>query len=107
MAATRVVWKYSRSIGDVTPVKLPGGAELLHVADQEGFGRQLDFWFLVDPEAEGSRERAILVVGTGVRVEASALEGFGHLATVVTAGGALVWHVFLDHDGARAVPVGS
>lgn len=100
----RVVWKFTKPLtGDIT-LDLPQGAELLHVADQEGRGRQLDFWALVDPATKGSEERAIRIAATGRFVAEEDLGGFAHWASVVTAGGVLVWHVFLDHNGARGVP---
>lgn len=101
----RVVWKYTQRVAEVMTLVLPEGAELLHVADQEGHGRLVDFWALVDPGSEGSRERAVQILATGHPVS-DPLDGLGHWATIITAGGALVWHVFLDFDGALSIPEG-
>jgi len=102
----RVIWKYTEPVQDWITLTLPEGAELLHVGDQIGSGGQLDFWALVprmqkayDPP---TRERVVRVFGTGNgAISIRELHGF------VTAGGALVWHVFLDFDGSRTIPEGS
>lgn len=111
-AMDRVIWKYTEQVEGEIVLTLPEGAELLHVADQIGDGRQLDFWALVpryqSVERASTRERVLRVLGTGHGpIRPRDLLGLAHWQTVVTAGGALVWHVFLDFDGSRTIPEGS
>lgn len=80
------VFKYPLPAGTMTTkVRMPRGAELLHVAMQHG---DVTVWALVDDD--NSRvNRRITVIGTGWDVE----EGSGKF--VGTAfDGAFVWHVF-------------
>lgn len=108
---SRTIYEFREGVGDPITLDLPGDAVLLAVADQLGVGQTLDFWAIVPPgpeyRDEVMRQRVIRVFGTGVAIEPGELRGFGHFDTVVTAGGALVWHVFLDFDGARSIPEGS
>lgn len=87
-----VIWKYSLRITDRQTVTMPINAEILGVQEQAG-GLQL--WACVDPQFR-SEQRHIEIVGTGNPMADVADEGFArhHLATVQTAGGSLVWHVF-------------
>lgn len=84
----KVVWKFDLEIMDDQAVEMPEGAELLAVADQYGSFRDLTLWARVDPDAEPER-RVILICGTGHPVGDEP-----HVGSVITAGGALVWHVF-------------
>ena len=87
-----VIWKYGLPIVDRQTVTMPIGAEILGVQEQAG-GLQL--WAIVDPDAE-REQRVIEIVGTGNQMVDVIAEGLArhHLATVQTAGGLLVWHVF-------------
>lgn len=87
------VWKYALEIADEQEIVMPWGAELLHVADQEGgIGTPLALWARVNT-AQPEVRRLILIRGTGHSVDWQPYVG-----TVVTARGALVWHVFDGGD---------
>lgn len=80
------VWKYALEITDEQQIDMPEGAELLHVAEQYG---TLTLWARVIPTGQPVVKREIIVRGTGHPIWTQAYVG-----TVVTAAGALVWHVF-------------
>lgn len=100
---TGAIWKETRPITDVIVLELPEGSTLLDVGDQAGEGALLDFWFFV-PDVLAAlsippamEERTIRVFGTGIAIDP--LDVRAHWKTVVTAGGALVWHVFKEGKG--------
>jgi hypothetical protein len=70
------------------PIKMQQGAEILHVAEQHGY---VCIWALVEPEAPIVK-RKIEVAGTDQLVS----DGGKYIGTIITSGGALVWH-FFDH----------
>lgn len=80
------VWKFELAIDDEQKVPMPEGAELLHVAEQYG---KIALWARVIPTGQPVANRVILMRGTGHPIWTQPYVG-----TVVTAGGALVWHVF-------------
>jgi hypothetical protein len=88
----RTVWKFALEVTDEQEIEMPEGAEILLVAQQNPINTStLDLWALVD--ANGPRvKRKFMVHGTGHPVT----EGGTHIGSIITAGGALVWHVF-DH----------
>lgn len=79
------VWKYALEITDEQHVVMPWGAELLHVAEQNG---KIALWARVIT-AQPEVRRLILIRGTGHPIDFQPYVG-----TVVTAHGRLVWHVF-------------
>lgn len=81
-----VVYKYPLRIDDEQIVTMPEGAELLHVAEQRG---ELMLWARVIPTGQRTVARTILIRGTGAPIWTQP-----HVGTVITEGGALVWHVF-------------
>jgi len=84
------VWKYNLKLTDYQVIELPVGSKPLSAGiDAKG---DLVVWVLVDTEAK--------LVGHGFRVA-----GTGHqiglpipvyLDTVITRGGALIWHIFWE-----------
>lgn len=69
----------------LTPfILMPKGAEILHIAHQEGL---LTIWALVNPEKE-EEERKFRIAGTGWNI----FDNEKHLSTYQD--GELVWHVF-------------
>ena len=88
-----VIWKYGLPIVDRQTLTMPVSAEILSVQEQAG-GLQL--WAVVVPEEKRREQRVIEIVGTGNPMPDVIAEGLSryHLATVQTAGGSLVWHVF-------------
>lgn len=86
MSSSRTVYKYVLPVEDTVEVIMPDGAEVLHIGDQAG---TICLWALVDPDAPRV-SRWLRIAGTGHPI-AGAVR---HLGSVVTYGGALVWHVF-------------
>lgn len=83
----RVVHKFAVSfLGDLGPVQMPVGAEVLHADCQ---GNQVFVWALVDPDAE-METRRFGVFGTGHPVP----EDARHIGTCIERNWGLVWHVF-------------
>lgn len=80
-----VVYKYILE-GDESEIRMPERAELLHVALQ---GSRLCLWARVAKDAK-EVTRTVRVVGTGWDNRADGV----YVGTVLTASGALVWHVF-------------
>lgn len=84
------VWKFVIADPE-TPVRMPEGAEVLHVAEQHG---QVCLWALVDPAAM-PMDRRFVIVGTGHPLP----EHRGRfIGTVLLAGGGLVFHVWEDRQ---------
>ena len=87
------IWKYTVSINGAT-VRMPAGARLLHVADQNGDPMTVEVWAEVDPDVDVV-DRVFVVVGTGhpydTEVQGRTLT---YVGTAVTARGHLVWHLF-------------
>lgn len=91
MGDTRRIYKYLVD-GTSVPISMPRGAQILHVAVQEG---RPYLWALVDlavPEAK----RLLRVVGTGHPLpSADSTEPLGvYVGTVLMLEGTLVLHVF-------------
>jgi hypothetical protein len=94
----RVVYKYPLEIVDEQHVKMPMGAQLLSVQDQNG---DLCLWALVDTTA-ALTQRKIRIAGTGHAVATPGPGAF--IGTVQQMKGAVVWHVF---DAGQVVSLGS
>lgn len=82
------VWKFVIADPE-TPVRMPEGAEVLHVAEQRG---QVCLWALVEPTAR-QVDRRFVIAGTGHPLPAHRGRFVG---TVLISGGALVFHVWED-----------
>lgn len=101
-ANTRVVYKFNLPITDGdAPVKMPPGAQILHVDQQNPRDREghkyLQLWAMVDPRPKIAREqRWFRVIGTGHRHDDIA--NARHIGTVLpradNGAAPLVWHVF-------------
>jgi hypothetical protein len=89
--AMKMIYKYPLAIVDDQTITMPEGVHLLTVQEQNG---ALCLWAMVNPEAR-PREVRLRVIGTGHPIP-DGLEGYSWLATAQTAGGRLVWHVFVD-----------
>lgn len=96
------IYKYDLNITDRQILQLPVDAQILSIQQQNTtpvygadgrpvLNNTLQLWALVDPDA-ALEQRHFIIVGTGNPMPDGAA-GY-HLATVVTAGGALVWHIF-------------
>jgi hypothetical protein len=84
---TDTVWKFT--LPDPTnKVAMPAGAEVLHVAEQDG---RIALWARVDPGMFDRVTRTFHVVGTGTPIPKGPS---GFRGTAVAAGGSLVFHVF-------------
>lgn len=95
----RCVWKFPIALQDEQIVNMPANARVLSCAEQGGV---LTLWALVDPEAP-PKARRVFVRGTGDPVEGACAEAC-FIATVVTCGGRLVWHVFVEEEEGCATP---
>lgn len=82
-----VIWKFELVLEDGQGVGMPQGAQLLHVAEQNGV---LCLWAIVDPDAPNVI-RHITIRGTGhpCGPECNVVS---HIGTVMTP--PFVWHVF-------------
>ncbi len=83
----KTVYKYGLPMNDVAEFMMPIGAEILHIAEQDG---NPCMWALVDPIATNELFR-VRVAGTGHQIHEDDLE---HLGTFFLQGGSLVFHVF-------------
>lgn len=85
------IFRYDLRVDDITKVSLPRGAQILSFAAREQRADVIEFWALVDP-AQPEEVRELRVVGTGNPFDDA--EHWTYLDTVITYGGALVWHIF-------------
>lgn len=81
------VHKFPLELADRQELKLPRGASILSVQEQGGV---LCAWVLLEPERH-TETRCLIIVGTGQPVPDDAGP---HVASVQTARGAFVWHIF-------------
>lgn len=80
-------------ISEYSDLQMPSGAELLSAGCQI-LSEVVAVWARVDTDAP-LKTRRIRICGTGHPAPPSTFGNEGlHLATIITAGGALVWHVF-------------
>jgi len=84
------IWKHPLKLTDTQELMFPEGY-IVHVGEQHGI---ITLWVLVDPETK-QRPYKIHILGTGRQIP----DNLMHIGTVITAGGALVWHVFEDMGG--------
>jgi hypothetical protein len=89
MSANRI-FRYPLPITDSVRIDMPAGAEPISVGPPRNGAEDLDMWAIVDPNSPAA-PRTFLVVGTGNPIPDGCARFVG---TVVTHGGALVWHVF-------------
>lgn len=83
----RKVYKYPLEREDLSRLRLPEGATLLHV---EELNNQFWLWALVDP-AMPREERKIRIAGTGHDIN---YKDVGYINTFIMYGGKLVFHAF-------------
>ena len=88
----KTIWKFCLKTTDLQSVKMPKGAEILHVNSQFN---NLKIWALVDPEQE-REERFFEIFGTGHTVDMDADRKY--LGTYQLHEGSLVFHVFERFD---------
>jgi nitrite reductase/ring-hydroxylating ferredoxin subunit len=84
---SRTVFKYALDLTDDQLVRMPTGAEVIHVNEQDG---NLCIWVTVDPHAPMERRR-FFVHGTGHEVNCMASR---HIGSAHLHGGKIVLHVF-------------
>jgi hypothetical protein len=82
----KTVHKYVLPVEDEVTFAPPAGAQLLHVAEQQG---DLCLWALVDPSRQ-PRLRHLRIAGTGHEIDGSP----SYIGTAHLHGGRLVIHVF-------------
>lgn len=83
------VYKYTLEIADRQELDLPVGAKILSVQTQHGQPR---LWALVDTKEERLETRVLRMAGTGHPIIERNMLHF--ISTVLTDGGALVFHFF-------------
>jgi hypothetical protein len=83
------VFKYEIPIEDEPTVRLPRGAGILSVGQQNG---GLFLWALVDPSVTETERRVFRIAGTGHEIAEA--EGLSFIGTVFMCGSALVFHIF-------------
>lgn len=83
------VFKYEIPMGNQSSVRLPVGAGILSVGQQND---KLFLWALVDPKQAKTEERTFSIAGTGHEIEN--MEECSFVGTVHLCQGALVLHIF-------------
>lgn len=84
------IWKSNLKVKDRQTIYLPEGAKIIAVGAQDSTGKTVQLWMEADPKAQiDTVGRRIAIAGTGHDAPPGE-----HLGTVITAGGALVWHVY-------------
>lgn len=88
----KTVWKFLLEPVDQQKVKMPAGAQLLHLDTQHGFPC---LWALVDP-AQPKVERTFITMGTGHDAKELDDSSFAsnYVGSYQLVGGAFVGHVF-------------
>lgn len=95
-AQLAAVWKTTQPVADEIQLNLPYNSTLLKVADQDGGGQRLDFWFFVpDVTVQETEMRRLRIAGTGHPLMPAVWSPEDYWDSVITLGGRLVWHVFL------------
>ena len=87
-----VVWKHDL-LDVVNRLDLPLGATVLHVAEQHGVIR---LWEVHAADATATERRIFRVAGTGAPFPVVGANARQHVGSLVTSGGAFVFHVFED-----------
>lgn len=93
------IWKFTLAVTDRQSVVMPRDARVLSVGAQDDpTGATVQLWAEVDPTAD-REQRYFAIVGTGNPRPRdpdapTSRPGGSFLGTVITAGGALVWHVY-------------
>lgn len=91
--SVRKVFKYQLEVTDYWRVRIPAGAQWLHVAEQAG---NLCLWALVDEERLPSLY-TFRIAGTGHEIsDEDAARYSEFIGTAIMAGGRLVFHVFAE-----------
>lgn len=82
----KTIYKYPLDMGE-TKLSIPHSAKLVHVDAQND---QVCLWFEVHSD-RAHEERRFKIFGTGHAIDA---QNWHHVGSVLTLGGALVWHVY-------------
>ena len=86
----RTIWKYDIPVdGEVHEIHVPGPAHFRH-ADVQNDPGVVSVWFEVESEGTGTHPIRYTVIGTGHKVPGNGR----YVRSMVTAGGALVWHLY-------------
>lgn len=83
-----VIWKFELEITDTQQVRMPKGAQILSVANQNG---KVCLWAMVNPN-DSLESRCIEIIGTGNKVAFGPGVQRSFIGTVVV--NPFVWHVF-------------
>lgn len=88
----KAIYKYQLGVVGSQVIKMPKGAEILSVKNQQ---ENLVLYALVTPDEELVEHR-ILVYGTGHPIRADIFDDFNFVGTVNINSATLVWHVFAE-----------
>lgn len=83
------IWKFNLAATERQDLEMPSRAKILFVGAQDPTGHTVQLWAEVNPDAERETRR-FAIAGTGHPLPPAG----HHLGSVITAGGALVWHVY-------------
>lgn len=87
----RTIWKFALAADrDVQHVQMPIGADILHVAEQDG---KPMLWAMVNPDAD-RRPRRILTITTGGDCTVQRVLSTQYIGTVLLHDGQYVVHYF-------------
>lgn len=86
------IFKYGLEMDYKQIVRMPAGAQVLHVGEQQG---DLFIWAIVDDEEKATHNLSVMIIGTGNKCD---VNQYKHLGTVITQAGMYVWHVFVPKD---------
>lgn len=87
------IWKYEIDIKDKITIKIPKGAAILDIQNQEG---QICMWAMVNTERK-LEERIFTIYGTGNTIENT--NALMYIGTFQMRKGALVFHLFENING--------
>lgn len=88
----KTIHKKTLAVADLQQVAVPEGAGFLSVQVQNG---TICLWYSCDTDRREPSYRKVAMAGTGH--DANHCEGLRFLGTVQLAGGALVFHVFVEN----------
>lgn len=90
------VYRYELHIADTTSIEIPVDAKILKFGARAQHPDVVEFWALVDDERK-TEQKLFRVVGTGH--DFPDVDEWRYLDSVITAKGALVWHIFRMETG--------
>jgi len=87
----KAIHKFQIELVDEQKISLPRSFKFLHFALQN---ERMYMWGIVDLDSDGKMEKTIRLYPTGGEFEEIYQDDY--IGTVLTSGGAFVWHVFME-----------